>query len=315
MGRYKILIGEPKDFSQEVIDSLKEISDVTILPVTKENLKNAFREYDVVWFRLGFKVDKEVLDGNIKCKIIVVPVTGLDHIDVELCKEKGIEIISLKEESEFLKEIRATAELTIALTLCLIRKLIPAYNSVIDGKWERDDYRGTEIYGKNVGIIGVGRLGKITADYFNAFGANVAGYDIRDDFPENIKRVRKINKLVENSDIVTVHVSYNESTRRLIGKEVLNSFKNDAVLINTSRGDVIDEVDLLDRLKNGSIKGAALDVIQNERNVNSNNPLIQYAKSNNNLILFPHIGGNTFESFEKTEKFLAEKLFKRLLQS
>src|SRR5690606_16036124 len=112
-------------------------------------------------------------------------------------------------------------------------------------------FRGTEIYGKNVGVIGVGRLGRITADYFNAFGANVAGYDIRDDFPENIKRVSEINKLVENSDIVTVHVSYNESTSRLIGKEVLNTFKKDAVLINTSRGDVIDEEALLDGLKNG----------------------------------------------------------------
>lgn len=308
----KILIAETGDFNPEVIDLLKEAGEVKIESLKKEDIGNAFRNYDIVWFRLGFTIDENVLDDETKCKIIVTPVTGLDHIDEELCKERGIEVISLRGETDFLKDVRATAELTIGITITLLRNLIPAYNSVLQGKWNRDLYRGNEIFGKTVGIIGMGRLGNIVAEYFNSFGATVYGYDIREDFPENIKRTETIEELIQNSDIVSCHLPYTTETENMIGEREFSRFKKEAIFVNTSRGGIVDEIALINALKSGTIAGAALDVIKNESEVNPGNPLIDYANKSSNLLIFPHLGGNTYESFEKTEKFLAEKLIQKI---
>jgi D-3-phosphoglycerate dehydrogenase / 2-oxoglutarate reductase len=312
MSRFKILICEPLDFTSEVIDSLRNVADVTISKISQKELKAAFKEYHAIWIRLGYNIDKTYLEGAINCKYLIVPVTGLDHIDIEECLKKGIEIISLKGETEFLKEIRATAELTIALTLALMRKLIPACISVSEGKWSRDNFRGSEIYGKNVGIIGVGRLGKIVGGYFNALGANVYGYDIIENFPENIHKVNNLSELLSNSDIVSIHLELNDSTKNFINNETLALFKKGSILINTSRGNVIDEDSLLDALENETLSGAALDVINNEMNFNMSNRFVKYLKTKDNLIISPHLGGNTYESFAKTEKFIADKLISKI---
>ncbi len=306
----KILITEPGDFSDAAIKILRTDADVTISKI--KNLQDAFKNFDVVWIRLSHKIDGEVLKGTIRCKIIVTPVTGIDHIDENLCRLKGVEIISLRGEADFLKEVRATAELTVALTLTLIRNLFPAINSVLQGKWNRDKFRGNEIYDKKVGVIGMGRLGKIVSEYFKAFGAQVTGYDISGDFPENIERSESLEELITFSDIVTLHVNYTEATENLIGENEFNFFKRDAVLVNTSRGGVIDESALLTALESGKLKGAAIDVLREELNFSESNPLAEYARKNSNLIITPHLGGNTYESFEKTEILLAKKLVSRL---
>lgn len=308
----KVLIAEPGDFSEEAIKILQQNADVIISAITKDKLKDTLNNFDVMWMRLGFKIDESVLGEGARCKIIVTPVTGTDHIDEELCKKLGVEIISLKGETDFLKEVRATAELTIGMTITLMRNMIPAYTSVQKGEWNRDLYRGNELYEKKVGIIGIGRLGTIVAGYFRAFGAEVTGFDTRMDFPSGISRAKSMKELIENSDIVSVHVNYTKETENLLGEEEFSYFKEDSFLINTSRGGVIDETALLDVLDKGKIKGAALDVIRNEDAVNLQNPLIQFSKKNSNLLIFPHIGGNTYESFEKTETFLARKLIERM---
>lgn len=308
----KILIAEPGDFSKEAIKTLQKSADVTIAEITYDELKDSLDKFDVLWMRLGFMIDGSVLGENAKCKIIVTPVTGTDHIDEELCKSRGVEIISLKGETDFLKEVRATAELTIGMTIALMRNMMPAYESVQNGEWNRDLFRGSELYKKRVGIIGMGRLGMIVAEYFKAFGAEVTGYDTREDFPSNIAKSESMKELIESSDIVSVHVNYNKETENLLGGEEFGYFRSDSYLVNTSRGGVIDERALLDALSKGKLKGAALDVIRNERDVNSQNPLIQYSQKNSNLLIFPHIGGNTYESFEKTEKFLAGKLLEKM---
>src|SRR5690606_12709090 len=185
-------------------------------------------------------------------------------------------------------------------------------NSVLQGKWNRDKFRGNEIYDKKVGVIGMGRLGKIVSEYFKAFGAQVTGYDISGDFPENIERSESLEELITFSDIVTLHVNYTEATENLIGENEFNFFKRDAVLVNTSRGGVIDESALLTALESGKLKGAAIDVLREELNFSESNPLAEYARKNSNLIITPHLGGNTYESFEKTEILLAKKLVSRL---
>lgn len=302
-----ILVAETLNFSPEAVKGLQELGDVTLRDIEKENLTDALAAYDVFWFRLKFKIEEKDFPPQFRCRYILCPVTGLDHIDLAACEKRGIQVLALRGETEFLKTVRATAEHTIGLTLSLLRHVPQAVASVNEGVWNRDLFKGHEIFGKKVGILGVGRLGTITAGFFKAFGAEVYGYDVKDFDASVCQKVGSIEELFELSDILSVHVAYNESTRHLVNASLLQNMKPRAVLINTARGGVVNSNDLLQVLQNKTIAGAALDVIEDEYNTGGN-ALVAYAKQNDNLIITPHIGGNTYESFAKTELFLLDKL-------
>ena len=304
-----IWIAESNDFSLEVIRYLESFAEVNLQAVDHTNLKEALEQCDIFWMRLGYQINSNVLTTNSRCKIIAVPATGIDHIDEKLCAELGVKVLSLRGERKFLKEVRATAELTIGLALALMRHIPHAYQSVRSGEWNRDQFRGNEIYKKTVGIIGLGRLGEIVGNYFLAMGMKVIAYDIRDE-PKLLKQFEfkdSIETVVEKADLISLHVNYSPENHQLINEYIISKFKEGAYFINTSRGGLVDEHALLNRLQTGKLKGAALDVLWGEPNI-ENHPLVLYAKQNSNLLLVPHIGGNTFESFEKTERFIAEKI-------
>ncbi len=305
------LIAETLNFSPEAIKGLEALGNVTLKDIEKSELTNALATYDVFWFRLKFRIEEKDFPVDTKTRFILCPVTGLDHIDLEACEKRGIQVLALKGEYEFLKEVRATAEHTMGLTLSLLRKVPQAVSSVNNSVWDRDLFKGQEIYGKKVGILGVGRLGTITAGFFKAFGASVYGYDIKDFDLSICNKVNSIEDLFSEVDILSVHVAYNQDTHHLVTADLLQKMKPSAMLINTARGGIIDSDALVSSLQNKKIAGAALDVIEDEYNT-SNNKLIAYAKQNDNLIITPHIGGNTYESFTKTELFLLRKLKKAL---
>ena len=309
--RPKLLIAEPKRFSQTALEKLEKWSDVTQKTIHACELRDAFCDFDVIWIRLGFSITKELISENTRCSILAVPATGLNHIDLDACASAGIQIVSLKGESEFLKDVRATAELTIGLTLALMRRIPQASRSVEDGHWERDLFPGRELYRKTAGIIGVGRLGTIVAGYFKALGMNVIGYDPYAVFPKDVAEpVSSIEKVLAKADVVSVHVTYHPGTRHLLDHKAFSHLKPGAYLINTSRGGVIDGASLLEALVSGKLAGAALDVLEDEPDISLNHPLITYARRHHNLIITPHIGGHTPESFEKTECFIAAKVRK-----
>ena len=313
--RPRVLIAEPLDFCQEAVCTLESAADVTLRATDRAGLVAALGEFDVVWFRLAHHIDRTVLQAATRCRVLATPVTGLDHIDLEACAERGIRVVSLRGEFEFLRQVRATAEHTLALTLALLRRIPSAAQHVDHGGWNRDLFRGRELFGRSVGIIGLGRLGRIVADYFRAFGMDVVGYDPRPDFPhEAARRVDTLNELLSQTDIVSLHVAYDASTRHLIGQEGLSAMKPGAVLINTSRGGVIDERALLAALESGILGGAALDVLDGEPNIGADHPLVAYARQHDNLLIVPHIGGNTVESFMKTEVFLAGRVLEALAE-
>jgi D-3-phosphoglycerate dehydrogenase len=244
--------------------------------------------------------------------VIATAVTGIDHIDDEACSCAGIQVVSLRGETEFLETIRATAELTLAITLALIRRVPQAMNAVLRGQWNRDAFQGTELFGKTVGIVGLGRLGSIVATYFKVFGMCVVGFDPFVEFPYTLaRRCESLDELMAGSDVVSIHVSYSPATRHLINASSLARAKRGAIIVNTSRGGIIDETALLASLKSGRIAGAALDVLNGEPDFAPDHPLKQYACDHDNLVITPHIGGNTRESFEKTELFLADKIRRR----
>jgi D-3-phosphoglycerate dehydrogenase len=305
----RLFIAEGHDFSNAVLHKLRSKMEVDVGSCDQKEIKQILERYDVFWFRLGFTIGANEFSDKTKCRYIVSPVTGIDHIDEQACKQKGIQIICLRGESEFLKNIKATGEHTILLTLMLLRHGAQAYSSVKNGQWDRDLFRGNEISGKTVGIIGVGRLGSLTANLFSAFGAHVIGWDHRDDYPYHIaKRMASLQELAAQADIVSVHLSYTSQTHQLISSDFFKAMKPGSYFINTSRGGIVDEPALIQALQNKTLTGAAVDVIQGEHGSVQSNPLVMYASRENNLIITPHIGGNIFESFEKTENFIADKL-------
>jgi len=257
-------------------------------------------------------LDKELIDRSHNLKIIATPTTGLDHIDIDYAATKGIQIISLKGDIEFLAGIPATAEQTWGLILSLTRRIPWAYDSVKQNKWDRDSFIGNDLCGKNLGILGLGRIGSQVANYGKAFQMNVFAFDINDAVTPAkwVNKTNTMNELLTISDILTVHVPLNDYTYHLLGENELKSLKKGAFLVNSSRGAVIDSDALLYLLKNDLVAGAALDVLENELDDNSikENDLVGYARNTGNLIITPHIGGATRESMHMTEYYIAEKV-------
>lgn len=271
-------------------------------------MRKLLQEVDVFWFRLGYRLNESVLDTQSRCRYLVTPVTGIDHIDEKLCAQLGIQIICLRGETAFLREIRATAEHTLLLMMMLMRRAGTAQRDVEAGHWRRDLFRGYELHHKRIGIVGLGRLGYIVAEYLEAMGCNIGFVDIVDkEYPSSWRRFPNLSTCIRESDIITIHIPYNESTHQLFDAQLLAHFDAHKWLVNTSRGGVIDENALLQLLQTGQLAGAALDVVQGEPDIQQN-PLWQYAQQQQNLLLTPHIGGCTYESFAKTEAFVANKL-------
>ena len=310
----RILVAEPKDFSDTALQVLRQAGDVFVDSVSSTvELTHALTEFDVILLRLKFSVTGQVLPDRSRCRLLAVPTTGLDHIDLDACAERGIQVISLAGEREFLRDVRATAEHTVALALSLMRHLPEAARSVQQGNWDRDRFRGNELFGKTAGVVGLGRLGVLTSGYFAAFGMRVLGYDVRDDVgPSPALKVATMERLLRESDLVSVHVSYTPATRHLIDQAEFTQMRRGAVLINTSRGGVVNETALLDALRSGRLAGAALDVLDGEPGIDASHPVVQYAQRHGNILITPHIGGNTFESFEKTEVFIARRILSTL---
>ena len=306
-----ILNVEPLNYSAEARQILRSIGRLDERSLTRAELLDCLIAYDVLIVRLGFQVDCEVIDAGQRLKVIVTATTGLDHIDEEYAKQRGITVLSLRGETEFLRTIPATAEHTWALLLTLVRRIPWAFQSVQAGYWDRDAFRGYELCGKRLGIVGLGRIGEKVARYGLAFGMSVSVFDsYRPEWPNDIKRCETLEELLCLTEVLSLHVSLNRETIGMIGRQELLLLPTGAILINTSRGAVIDEQALYDVLMSGHLGGAALDVLTHERATpgDTGRALLEYAKSHHNLIITPHIGGATFESMARTEVFMARKL-------
>jgi D-3-phosphoglycerate dehydrogenase len=303
----KVLIAETSEFSKDAIIALEKFAQVELNDIESNKLAEALNQYDVFWFRLGFKLTTDLILQSTQCKYIICPVTGLDHIDLEACKQKGIKVISLKGETGFLKKVRATAELTLGLSLALLRNIPRAVEHTKAGEWNRAPFKGHEIFEKNIGVLGFGRLGQITASYFLALGAKVFVYDIKAIQTESYSVVNSMDELFECCDLVTVHVNLNPENKNLIGHAQFNKMKKGSYFVNTSRGQLVNSSDLIQSIEEGQLAGAAVDVIENEFDFKQDE-LLKFSSKNPRLLITPHIGGNTYESFSKTELYMVEKL-------
>lgn len=311
----RILNAEPLDYSPEARAILQTLGEVVERPLDRAGLIEQLPDYHVLLVRLGHHVDRELLDAGRSLRAIVSATTGLDHIDVEDAHRRGIEVLSLRGETGFLSTIHSTAEHTWGLLLALQRRIVPAFMDVQRGNWDRDRYRGHELAGKRLGLLGLGRLGRRVARYGRAFDMQVGAYDpYATNWLEGIHRFDDLAVLLAQSDVVSLHLPLTEQTENMIGPEQFAQMAAGSVLINTARGRVIDQDALLQALQQGRLAGAALDVLTGELGDIENHPLVDYARHHANLLLTPHIGGATFEAMARTEVFMARKLASFLRQ-
>ena len=307
-------------YTQGAKEILEEVGDVDYKILTQDNLLESIGEYEIAVIGLGLSFMKDVLEKAEKLKIIATATTGLDHIDVKFAKLKGITVLSLRGENDFLDTITGTAELAWGLLIDVVRLTPWAFDNVKEYKWEREKFRGHNLYGKTLGIVGMGRLGKWMARYGKAFGMNVLYCDPNinlstSDVDRLWKRV-EFGELLENSDVVSVHVHLTSETENMFSPKTISQMKKGAYLINTSRGKIVDEGALLGLLKNGHLGGYGREVLEDELYFEKgfkDHPLVEYAKGHKNVVIVPHIGGMTIESRERTDIFIAEKI-KRFVQ-
>jgi D-3-phosphoglycerate dehydrogenase len=294
----------------EALKMLEARFEITYSPPSQEVLLETIGDFDCFLTPLGVRSDAEVISRAKRLKLIATPTTGTDHIDFPAAAAQGITVFSLREDRDLLNEITSTAEMAWALLLAVVRRLPWSFESVKSGNWESAPHRGHQLSGKTLGVLGYGRLGRFVEAYGRAFRMAVLICDNKPqpDLPPGVEQV-EFEDLLRNSDVISIHIHLTEENKTLFDQRAFQMMKPGAVLINTSRGAVIDEGALLDALRNGPLAAAGVDVICGEDRPDiGNHPLVQYARSHSNLVISPHTGGVTFEPIALVGKRMAERI-------
>ncbi|MBU0758391.1 MAG: phosphoglycerate dehydrogenase [Nanoarchaeota archaeon] len=296
----KILITEQID--EKGADILrKEGFSVNIdLDLDKEGLKKAIGEYDGLIVRSKTKIDKEIIDAAERLKVIGRAGSGVDNIDLDAATKKGIFVTNCPGGNTL-----SAAEHTIAMLMSLARNIPQSYESMRNGRWDKKKYVGTELNGKTLGVLGLGKIGLSVAKRCSAFGMKIIAYDpfiSKEIADEHSIELKKMDDVLSDSDFITLHLPLSNETRKMIGQRQFELMKPDARIINCARGGIIDEKSLYDALKNKRIAGAALDVFEKEPCTDS--PLFELE----NVIFTPHLGASTVEAVEQVSQKISENI-------
>ncbi len=310
MSKPKVIYYGVSEYQPESIQMMEDNFDLVRLNTPDEDTLELLSSVDGIIAPLKFLYDKEKIDSFSKLKIIGTACTGAPHVDVEYANSKGIKVMYLRHEKEFLKTITPTAEMSFALLFAVSRRIPWAFKAVCGGTWNRNDWPSQRMLSRmDLGIVGLGRLGIMVARYGKAFEMKVRYFDPFVDEPEvdNLERVSSLEELVSKSDVISLHTHLPEGDGHMIDAEMLSKFKTGSYLINTARGPLIDEQALIEALKNGPLAGAGIDVhpLEFEKGFFDNlndDPLIQYAKEHDNLVLAPHIGGCSVDAWRITQE-------------
>ena len=299
----KILICD--NLNQQVYKELETIGDC--VDISKSNSKdndlaNHIKDCEIVVIRSATKLTKEVLDKAEQLKIIARCGVGIDNVDLDFAKSKNIFITNSPSAN-----LISVVELTVALIISVSRKLSLADSHLKKGEWNRSQFLGNELYGKTLGIVGFGKAGRLVADRMKSFGMSIVFYDPYVTDWNGSEESVELDDLLRTADVVSIHVIKTKDTENLISKDMLDLLKPSSIIVNTSRGGVLDEDYLFELLESEKIFGAGLDVYSNEppENVDRYNGL--------NLVTTPHIGASTneaqlkagLETIENIKKILA----------
>jgi len=275
---------------------------------TYGDYKNIIREFTGIIIRSGITLDKNILKEAKNLKFIGRVGAGVDNIDEDFAKSKGIVCLNAPEGNR-----DALGEHTLGMLLAMMNNLLRADRQVRLGKWIREENRGQEVMGKTVAIIGYGNMGSAFARRLAGFGARVIAYDkYKTGYADGFVEESGMYTIFRETDILSLHVPLTKETDYLVNSEYLNQFSKPVRLINTSRGRVVKTSDLVQKMKEGKVLGAALDVIEYEKksleNLESTPEDFQYLALSENVILTPHIAGWTQESAVKLAKVLVDKI-------
>jgi len=306
-----ILCITPVKHLEGVFERLSELGDIEYKPnFTKKDLKFYLNQNNVDWIftnpnKQNFILDEDVLGGS-GIKGINTASTGLNHIDTKYCEDNKIKVVSHKNDFELINDLPSTSELAFGLMLSLLRNIPKSFHSVRDGNWDYEPFVGHQIKGKTIGIIGYGRLGKIMCDLFYGWGVKLLCTDPY----ERITTARGVplKELLEESDVIFLHTHVTDETRDMVDEEFLSYMKQGSYLINTARGELVDEEAIIESIKCGHLKGYGTDVIRDEFGNRPNSKLVEFSiNPNNNVIITPHIGGMTIEGSTKAYLWAVNK--------
>ncbi len=317
--KLKILVTSKVDDLEEILDKINILGEVKIINnISRNTLSKIINKYDVLICSTNIKIDKDLFKKikKLKIKYVITPSVGIDHLDLKFLSKHKIKIFSLNKSHNDTKQIFSPAEIAFTHILNISRNFVSSIQSVRNLKWEPNKFIGFELNKKIIGIIGMGAVGSILAKYCKAFGLKIISYDPNKIINDpDIEQVKTLDKLLQNSDIISVNVSGIEKNNNLISENEFKQMKDGAILINTSRGNIINIDSLINNLKNNKIAAAGLDVIINEHLFPNRYPkklqkdLLTLQKQNK-LFITPHIGGSTIEARVKRFKFVLES-FKR----
>ena len=271
-------------------------------------------QYDGIIIRSRIPLNKNFLENAQNLKFIARVGAGMENIDLETAKNLGISLINSPEGNR-----DAVAEHVVAMLLILMNRLFIASEEVKNGVWKREENRGDELLGKTFGIIGYGNMGKATAKRLSGFGVEVIFYDILPNLEDEFAKQVSLEELQERADILSLHIPLDASTKYLVDENFISKMKKNFYLVNTARGKNVKTSALVDALKSGKIKAAALDVLEYEKssfeNLDTSTSLstrnkedLQFLLDSEQVIVTPHIAGWTHQSKEKLAQFIVDKI-------
>jgi len=294
----KVLVTDP--LAPAGVETLATEHDVDVLiDLSKSELLEIIGGYDALVVRSQTQVDADVIAAGKRLKVIARAGVGVDNVDLEAATRSGIVVCNAPQSN-----IISAAEHTVAMLLAVARNIPQAHGALIEGRWERSRWTGTEIFGKTVGVLGLGRIGSLVAKRCQGFGMDVIAYDpfLSPDRAArmDVELLQSVEAVLTRADFVTVHLPRTTETANLLDADMLALMRPDAHLINVARGGIIDESALADALREGRIAGAALDVFAGEPLTDS--PLFGLP----NVVLTPHLGASTSEAQDKAGTQVAE---------
>ncbi len=284
-----------------------EVSDFQ--NITSEEAIRILPDYDGIILRSKIKLNAELLSKCKKLKFISRVGAGMEAIDIKTAKKLGIKLINAPEGNR-----DAVGDHTVGLILSLFRKICEANNQISNGKWDREAARGIELGGKTVGIIGYGNMGSAFARRISAFGTKVIAYDkYKIAFSDAFVTEVNLKTIFDETDILSIHVPLTEETHFMVNSNFIDKFRKNFYLINTARGKIVKTSDLVEKLKEGKILGAGLDVLEYEKqsfeDLSAEDDDLNYLRNATNVIMTPHIAGITYES----DKKLAEVIYRKII--
>lgn len=307
----KIVCITPIKHLDEVYERLEQYGEVIYVPeISKLELTILLSETPDIEYlftnpnKQNFILDEEVLK-NSNIKVINTCSTGLNHIDMDCCERNNVKVWSLKEDFELINDLPSTAELSFGLMMSLLRKIPEGFDSVKKGEWDYEPFIGRQIKGLTIGIIGFGRLGRITTELFKGWGVNIL---VNDPYVGTFEYEQvEIKEIQKKSDVVFLHLHANKETRNMVDRELLSNMKRGSILINTSRGELVNEKDVINSIKEGHLGGYGTDVITDEFGDVKESELVEFSRENNNVVITPHVGGMTWEGQTKAYKWAIDK--------